>query len=102
VNSNLDLGQPACYQICVQGCLEDRWAGWFEGMRLARDANGHTTTLVGTVPDQAALHGLLARIRDLGLPLLSLMRITGDERAPVEPPDNTVKGEQPERLGARQ
>jgi hypothetical protein len=75
MNSNLSLSQPAIYQIRVQGCLEDRWAGWFEGMTLDRDDAGHTTTLTGAVPDQAALHGLLARIRDLGLPLLSLTRV---------------------------
>ena len=90
MNSKFDLSQPARYQICVQGCLEDRWAGWFEGMTLARDAKGQTTTLVGTVPDQAALHGLLARIRDLGLPLLSLKRVANDVGAQVEPSDHTI------------
>jgi len=75
MNPNLGLSQPARYQICVQGCLEDRWAGWFEGMALARDDARHMTTLTGAVPDQAALHGLLARIRDLGLPLLSVTRV---------------------------
>jgi hypothetical protein len=84
MTSKLDLGQPARYQICVQGCLEDRWAGWFEGLTLERDVSQHTTILVGTVPDQAALHGLLACIRDLGLPLLSLKRIAND--------DNTMEG----------
>jgi hypothetical protein len=81
MNSSLGLSQPAIYQICVQGCLEDRWAGWFEGMTLVRDDAGHTTTLTGAVPDQAALHGLLARIRDLGLPLLSLTRVINAGRA---------------------
>ena len=77
---SLSLGQPALYRICVQGYLSDRWAGLFEGMTLDRDASQGTTALSGVVPDQAALHGILARIRDLGLPLLSLTCIT-DERS---------------------
>jgi hypothetical protein len=65
----------ALYQIRVQGCLDDHWADWFEGMALTRDITQNTTTLSGVLPDQAALHGLLAQIRDLGLPLLSLGRL---------------------------
>lgn len=61
MNPNPSLSQPAVYQIRVQGCLNDRWAEWFEGMTLERDASRYTTTLTGIVPDQAALHGLLAR-----------------------------------------
>ena len=79
MNVGLSLSQPALYQICVQGYLGDRWTGVFEGMTLVSDATQGTTALIGVVPDQAALHGILARIRDLGLPLLSLTRIT-DER----------------------
>ncbi len=75
----LSLGQPALYRICVQGYLGDRWVGMFEGMTLDLDASQGTTALIGVVPDQAALHGILARIRDLGLPLLSLTCLT-DER----------------------
>jgi len=86
MNENLGLSQPAVYRICVQGYLEDHWAGWFEGMTLERDTSRHTTILSGVVPDQAALHGLLARIRDLGLPLLSVTRVTGVGGAEVEQP----------------
>jgi hypothetical protein len=75
---SLSLGQPALYRICVQGYLGDRWAGMFEGLTLDRDASQGTTALIGVVPDQAALHGILARIRDLGLPLLSLTCITDE------------------------
>jgi hypothetical protein len=78
MTSELSLSQPAVYQICVQGCLGDHWAGWFEGMALDRDCAGQTTTLTGIVPDQAALHGLLARIRDLGLPFRLVNRIMAD------------------------
>ena len=79
MNVGLSLSQPALCQICVQGFLDDRWTGMFEGMTLLSDAAQGTTAFIGVVPDQAALHGILARIRDLGLPLLSLTRIT-DER----------------------
>jgi hypothetical protein len=73
-NPPLRLSDPAAYQICLQGCLDDHWASWFDGMVLTRDEALNTTTLVGTVPDQAALHGLLIRVRDMGLPLLSVLR----------------------------
>ncbi|MBI5033959.1 MAG: hypothetical protein HZB51_25850 [Chloroflexi bacterium] len=81
MNANDRLIQSARYEICVQGYLGDRWAGLFEDMTLVSDATQDTTTLIGVVPDQAALHGILARIRDLGLPLLSLTRIA-DETNP--------------------
>ena len=59
------------YRICVSGHLDDRWSEWFGDMSLQRRDDG-TTVLVGPVVDQAALHGLITRIRDLGLPLLSV------------------------------
>lgn len=58
-------------RIHVGGQLDADWSAWFEGLSVIPLANGETR-LSGTVPDQASLHGLLARIRDLGLPLLSL------------------------------
>jgi hypothetical protein len=74
----LTLDQPAGYQIKVQGRLSQAWAEWFEGMSLTAEPQadgGAITTLSGVVADQAALFGLLARIRDLGLPLLLVERI---------------------------
>ncbi len=65
------------YQIHVQGHLPDRWAEEFPGFRLLRDADG-TTRLTGPVQDQTALHGLLRRVRDLGWPLLAVVRIDSD------------------------
>jgi hypothetical protein len=62
---------PTHYEITVQGILGARWSAWFDGMELTSDPAGRTTTS-GPVADQAALHGLLTRIRDLGLPLLSV------------------------------
>lgn len=61
------------YRIRIQGNLDQRWTSWFDGLVLTRDADG-TTLLEGHVPDQAALHGLLTKVRDLGLPLLSVTR----------------------------
>jgi hypothetical protein len=57
--------------------LDARWSAWFEGLQLSSDQAGQTT-IAGWVADQAALHGLLARIHDLGLPLLSVRRLDPD------------------------
>jgi hypothetical protein len=62
---------PAHCEIRLKGHLDARWAGWFEGLTLTRDNDG-TTVLRGPVVDQAALHGLLSQVRDLGLPLVSV------------------------------
>jgi len=69
--------RPACYEIRVQGGLEGRWSTWFEGLRITGDELGQTV-IVGPVVDQAALHGLLAKVRDLGLPLLEVRRLGRD------------------------
>jgi hypothetical protein len=61
----------AVYEIRVRGHLDGHWSGWFDGLTLAHGEDG-TTIIRGPVADQAALHGLLERIRDLGLPLLSV------------------------------
>jgi hypothetical protein len=65
--------QPVHYEITVQGVLGPRWSDWFDGLQLTSDADGRTT-IAGPVADQAALHGLLTRIRDLGLTLLTVRR----------------------------
>jgi hypothetical protein len=59
------------YEIRIKGHLDTRWAAWFEGMCLTHAPDG-TTTLSGEVADQAALHGLLHKLQDLGVPLLSI------------------------------
>jgi len=61
--------QPSIYRIRVSGYLEERWSDWFDGMRIIPQPDGETL-LTGLVTDQAALHGLLRKILDLGLPLL--------------------------------
>jgi hypothetical protein len=63
----------AWYDIRLQGRIDPRWAAWFDGMTLTTHSDG-TTVIQGRVADQAALHGLLQRLRDLGLPLLSVDR----------------------------
>lgn len=62
------------YEIRIKGHLDDRWLNWFEGLTLTREANGETR-LTGPVVDQAALHGLLRNVRDLGLPLVSVIQV---------------------------
>jgi len=65
------------YEIRVEGILDARWSEWFDGLRVSSDASG-TTTIAGPVRDQAALHGLLIKVRDLGLPLIAVCRIGPD------------------------
>jgi hypothetical protein len=61
-------------EIRLQGHLEPRWASWFDGMTLSQHSDG-TTLIHGPVTDQAALHGLLQKVRDIGLPLISVTRV---------------------------
>ena len=65
------MSETETYEIRIQGRLEDRWSAWFDGMDLVTDADG-STLIRGQVADQAALHGLIQKVRDLGLPLLSI------------------------------
>ena len=69
---------PPRYEIRLRGRLSPRWAAWFDGMALTTADDG-TTTLRGPVTDQAALHGLLQKVRDLGLPLLSVTPLDPDQ-----------------------
>jgi hypothetical protein len=69
------------HEIRVQGHLDQRWTDWLEGLTVTHESDG-TTTLTGPLADQAALHGVLNRIRDLALPIVSVRRISPDgERA---------------------
>ncbi|MEO8392232.1 MAG: hypothetical protein ABI700_04490 [Chloroflexota bacterium] len=72
--STEDYHEPGRYEIRIQGHLDNRWADRFEGLTLTLEASGETL-LTGQVIDQAALHGLLRKVRDLGLPLVSVNRI---------------------------
>jgi hypothetical protein len=70
--------QPDVYEIRLKGHLDARWTGWFDGFTITLTENGETV-LTGSVADQAALHGLLKKVRDLGLPLLSINPINHKE-----------------------
>jgi len=74
INSESDPGQPLVYQIRIKGQLGREWTDWFGGLTLTALDNGETL-LTGPVVDQAALHGLLRKVRDLGMPLLSVNRV---------------------------
>ena len=75
MKQELTLDRPAIYQIEVQGYLKEHWSDWFDGMDIVpqiSDEGIRVTRLTGTVIDQAALHGLLRKLYDLGMPLLSV------------------------------
>lgn len=69
-----DPDWPAVYAIRIEGHLGPAWAGWFEGLSIALEDNGDTV-MTGAAVDQAALHGLLKKVRDLGVPLVSVIRL---------------------------
>jgi hypothetical protein len=80
------------YEIRLRGHLDSRWTAWFDGLSLSNENDG-TTIIGGPVADQAALHGLLQKVRDLGLPLVSVTQVQPDqpdqpERPPARP-DNS-------------
>ncbi|MEO0707377.1 MAG: hypothetical protein AAF050_17160 [Cyanobacteria bacterium J06649_5] len=67
------------YEIYLKGHLNTKWTDWFDGLTISLEDNGYTR-LTGHIVDQSALHGLLAKIRDLGLPLISLMRVSSHQK----------------------
>ena len=69
-----DHHEPGQYEIRLKGHLAARWAAWFDGLSLTQESDG-TTVIRGAVIDQAALHGLLSKVRDLGLPLIAVMQV---------------------------
>jgi hypothetical protein len=70
--------EAALYEIRLQGHLDSRWATWFDGLTLTHESDG-TTTIHGQIVDQAALHGLLQKVRDLGVPLISVIHLSPDQ-----------------------
>ncbi len=77
-SSKTDLDQQPIYQIRIEGHLGSQWTDWFEGLTITLEDNGDTL-LTGPIIDQAALYGLLKKVRDLGMPLLSVNRIESDQ-----------------------
>ena len=89
------IGHPGdpVYAVHVHGRLGPGWSAWFDGLDV-RGADDGTTTIQGAVRDQAALHGLLRKVRDVGLPILSLTRVTPpDHDAPASPATPTTPSE---------
>jgi len=72
--STEDHYEPGIYEIRIRGHLDERWADWFEGVIITLEDNGDTR-LTGPLIDQAALFGLLRKVRDLGMPLISVTRV---------------------------
>ena len=75
-NGNAD--EATAYKIKVRGYLAERWRDWLGGLEISHDGQGYSL-LTGVVPDQAALHGILAQIRDLGLPLIAITSQHSDD-----------------------
>ena len=73
-----DRHEAGRYEIRLKGHLDGRWAAWFDGLTLSHGLNG-TTVIHGSIADQAALHGLLQKVRDTGLPLVSVSRVDSDQ-----------------------
>jgi hypothetical protein len=84
-NPKTDPRQPTVYQIRIKGHLSDQWISWFEGLSITLEENGDTL-LTGPVVDQAALFGLLKKVRDVGIPLISINRVE-----PGKPPKLKTK-----------
>ena len=75
---NHDHHKSGVYEIRLKGHLDARWSDWFDGLSFTHASDG-TTVIHGLVADQAALHGLLAKVRDLGLPLVSVIHIDPEQ-----------------------
>ena len=75
-----DRHEPGRYEIRLKGHLDRRWAAWFDGLSLTHQSDG-TTLIHGPIADQAALHGLLQKVRDVGLPLVSVICVEPDQPA---------------------
>ena len=78
LNPRMDPGQPMVYQIRIKGHLGSQWTDWFEGLTITLEEDSNTL-LTGPVVDQAALHGLLKKVRDLGMPLVSVSPVEPDQ-----------------------
>jgi hypothetical protein len=84
-HSENDPGQPTVYQIRIRGHLGREWTDWFEGLTIQLTDNGETL-LTGPVVDQAALHGLLRKVRDVAMPLVSVMCVSPDQANTADVP----------------
>jgi len=81
-HERVEGGRMAVYEIRVKGHLNKHWSDWFDGLKITNLENGEAL-LMGHIVDQAALHGVLIRVRDLGLPLLAVTSVSPDLQEPV-------------------
>jgi hypothetical protein len=88
--STRDRSEAGRYEIRLTGHLDAHWTAWFDGMAVSHRDDG-TTVIRGPVADQAALHGLLHRVRDLGLPLVSIERVDADEPDVMNPTRDSAR-----------
>jgi hypothetical protein len=79
-----DRPEAGRYEIRLAGHLDAHWTAWFDGLTVRHEGDG-TTVISGSIVDQAALHGVLQRVRDLGLPLISVVRVGPDRPTPAGP-----------------
>jgi hypothetical protein len=79
MSETMSANEAGRYEIRIKGRLDSRWAAWFNGLNLTNAGDG-TTLIHGVVADQSALHGLLQKVRDVGLPLISVTRVDADDR----------------------
>lgn len=88
--ANQELADSSGYEIRIEGHLDDRWVQWFDGLDLVHESDG-TTVIRCPAMDQAALHGFLRRVRDVGLPLVSIGRVAhGEVSGPLtQQPNNS-------------
>ena len=91
--STTDSRDAGRYEIRLTGHLAARWTAWFEGLTVRHESEG-TTVISGEIADQAALHGLLQRVRDLGLPLVSVRQVEADP-SDIPTDGTSMKGIQP-------
>ena len=94
LNPKTDPSQAMVYQIRIKGHLGREWTDWFEGLTITLEDDGDTL-LAGPVVDQAALYGLLKKVRDLGMPLLSVNRVEAGHAdvSDLNQPDRSEEGE---------
>jgi hypothetical protein len=74
MTTELEFDQQAAYRIIIKGVLDPSWSDWFDGLSISTQEGN--TILIGIVPDQSALHGILAKINDLGLSIISMVQMT--------------------------
>ena len=78
-NPKIEADHPVIYEIRIGGQLSSQWMSWFDGLAITVEESGETL-IVGPVPDQAALFGLLKKVRDLGIPLLSVNLVQSESK----------------------